>query len=357
MNGTTLSRRNLIKLSAALLAGAPSVLRYSQTHAEAALPPLESSRRPLGRAIQSGLPIRELPATSAKLIRNLKLNEIISITGQLSSESSPSTYNKIWFKTTDGWIHSAFVQPVDQVTNQPLAQVDPKGFWGEITFPFAEARTAPDPDAQLRYRFYYGSIFLVINVMAGKDGLLWYQIRDDYGGDRFFVQAHQVRPVQPDELTAISPDVPASDKHIEVDLVRQVTTAFEGSKQVFTARVATGTAFRAADGTVRNMRTIPGDHRVYKKFASQHMTGGLTTDNSYYDLPGIGWVSYFTASGIAFHSTYWHNDYGRPRSHGCVNMLPEDAKWIFRWTLPLVSYDERQTWSGKPAEGTLVKVF
>ena len=86
------------------------------------------------------------------------------------------------------------------------------------------------------------------------------------------------------------------------------------------------------------------------------MIGGTAGDSSFYDLPGIGWISYFTGSGCAFHSTYWHNDYGKPRSHGCVNLLPEDAKWVYRWSMPVADYNERWTHAQRNA-GTLVKVF
>jgi hypothetical protein len=37
---------------------------------------------------------------------------------------------------------------------------------------------------------------------------------------------------------------------------------------------------------------------------------------------------------VAFHGTYWHTDFGRPKSHGCINMRTEEAKWLYRWTLP-----------------------
>jgi len=55
-----------------------------------------------------------------------------------------------------------------------------------------------------------------------------------------------------------------------------------------------------------------------------------------YDLPGVPWVTYLTKSGISFHGTYWHNDFGRPRSHGCINVTCDAARWIYRWTLPEV---------------------
>jgi len=72
------------------------------------------------------------------------------------------------------------------------------------------------------------------------------------------------------------------------------------------------------------------------KRASRHMSGG-TRENGY-DLPGVPWVSYFSGNGAALHGTYWHNDYGTPKSAGCINLRPQDAKWLFRWTLPEVPY-------------------
>ena len=58
--------------------------------------------------------------------------------------------------------------------------------------------------------------------------------------------------------------------------------------------------------------------------------------SSGFDLPGVPWVLYITKSGISFHGTYWHNDYGHPRSHGCINLTPQAAKWLYRWTSPVV---------------------
>jgi len=67
------------------------------------------------------------------------------------------------------------------------------------------------------------------------------------------------------------------------------------------------------------------------------MSGGTT--GARYDLPGIGWVSIFATGGVAIHATVWHNNFGTPVSHCCVNTLPEDAKWIYRWSLPFVPFD------------------
>jgi lipoprotein-anchoring transpeptidase ErfK/SrfK len=54
----------------------------------------------------------------------------------------------------------------------------------------------------------------------------------------------------------------------------------------------------------------------------------------------VPWVSYFTSNGVAFHGTYWHNAFGVPHSHGCINMTPQAAKWVYRWTTPFVPPDQ-----------------
>ncbi|MCL4507309.1 MAG: L,D-transpeptidase family protein [Chloroflexi bacterium] len=357
MQQTTLSRRRVLRLAGGILAAAPFVHAMAPALAEETDPVIVPSRRPFGRVIQGGLAVRERPSVKAKRLRVLKLNEVIAIKGQTTSDESPTAYNKTWYQTDDGYTYSAFVQPSENTLNTPLDSVDKKGFWGEITVPLTESRSAPASKSYLRYRYYYGCVFKVIASVVDASRVVWYQISDEYAGNAFYVKAEHIRPIPPSEFTPISPDVPMEEKRMEVNLKQQVATAFEGDKPVFSARVATGASFRMADGTVQNFGTTPGAHRIFLKLPSQHMVGGAAGDSDYYDLPGIGWVSYFTTSGIAFHGTYWHNDYGKPRSHGCVNMLPEDAKWVFLWTLPTAAYEERRVRTTRRTDGSLVKVY
>jgi lipoprotein-anchoring transpeptidase ErfK/SrfK len=71
----------------------------------------------------------------------------------------------------------------------------------------------------------------------------------------------------------------------------------------------------------------------------------------------VGWVSYFSSNGAALHSTYWHNDFGIPKSHGCLNCRPEDAKWLFRWTAPLVPYQPGDVTVDWDHRGTAVELL
>lgn len=75
-----------------------------------------------------------------------------------------------------------------------------------------------------------------------------------------------------------------------------------------------------------------------------------------WDLPGVAWVSLFVRSGVAIHSTFWHNNCGEPVSRGCVNARPEDSKWVFCWTLPTVQYDPGDAIVSMPG-GTSIEVI
>jgi lipoprotein-anchoring transpeptidase ErfK/SrfK len=89
--------------------------------------------------------------------------------------------------------------------------------------------------------------------------------------------------------------------------------------------------------------TPRGEHAVVYKQLSRHMYSDpeneAFSDPNFFDLPGVPFNVFFTTLGHAIHGTYWHGDYGRPRSHGCVNVTPEIARWIFRWTAPETPYD------------------
>jgi len=155
--------------------------------------------------------------------------------------------------------------------------------------------------------------------------------------------------IQPDEISPLSISVPEDEKRIEILLKEQAVIAYEYDQPVFLARTATGARFIDGD-----YRTAPGIYITNRKRPSRHMAAGDLAAANSYDLPGIPWVCYLTEKGISFHGTYWHNDFGKPRSHGCINLTPDDARWIYRWTYPLVELDE-ETQTAK--SGTRVTII
>lgn len=143
-------------------------------------------------------------------------------------------------------------------------------------------------------------------------------------------------------------DIPSlTEKWVAVDLSNQSLTAYEGTKPVFATKISSG---RAATPTVT------GVFRIWAKVASQTMTGGSVEAGDYYNLPGVQWVSYFYKD-YALHGAYWHNRFGTPMSHGCVNLSNDDAEWLYNWMTPENPGRGWYTTDKSDQEGTLVVVF
>lgn len=151
----------------------------------------------------------------------------------------------------------------------------------------------------------------------------------------FWVPAEAMHAIPEAEISPINPEV--ENKKVVVDVSRQTISCFEGDTEVYYCRVSTGAKYDMYGNPVEKWSTPIGNYVISRKFISLQMSGGTT--GAPYDLPGIGWVSVFATGGVAIHATVWHNDFGTPKSHGCVNTLPDDAKWIFRWSLPQTPYD------------------
>ena len=126
--------------------------------------------------------------------------------------------------------------------------------------------------------------------------------------------------------TKVPPDQSQTEKWIEIDLSSQRLYAHVGQQTVMTAVVSTGT---------RYYPTVRGRFRIYAKYRATRMTGPG------YDLPNVPWTMYFYG-GYAIHGAYWHNNFGTPMSHGCVNMKIPEAKRLYDWapkgTLVVVHY-------------------
>jgi len=319
---TSLTRREFLQLSGAALAGAAFLppLPYVP------LPPREQAARErarLGRIAEWSVWVRTEPDHRAPTARHHRRDDVIACFGEVAAEGR-NPYNPVWFRVLDGYIYSSYVQPVEVHLNTPVQQLPPDGSWGEISIPYTDARHVPSPDAYRTYRLRYSSVYRVVEAVWGTDHRLWYRLRDNLApGRRQYAPAEHVRLIHPEDLTPISPHT--CDKSIEISLADQLLVAFEGSEPVFTTHISGGVGGDHA--------TPRGHHHIVFKSPSRHMTG------EDFDLPGVSFDSYFWGA-VAIHGTYWHNDYGRPRSHGCVNVPPEAAKWLFRWTTPVFPYDK-----------------
>lgn len=338
---TSISRREFLKLSAAAFAGlapiSPPVASFFAGEGRVrtgrdSLPPEDLPGTPLTGRVQSpSLIFHERPSRSSPRLGFRYFDNLFPIYGEVEGEPVRES-NRIWFRVPGAFVHSSYVQPMRPMFNNPVTNISGNGFLGEITVPFADARRRPNPLSRTVYRLYYLSVYWVRGLTYDAEGGPWYKLHDDRLDIHYFVPAAAVRRVLAEELTPISPQV--KDKQIHVSLSQQRLLAYEAGKVVLSARISSGSRLYQDGVFSGKYRTHPGRYRVERKHASRHMGNGQLAAESDYELPGVPWVSFFHWTGVAFHGTYWHNDYGHPQSMGCINLTPEEARWIYRWTTP-----------------------
>ena len=333
-----ISRRDFLKLSGAgLLALALANLRLDEALAQEARVSFQ------GRATFSGVTVYDAPSFKAKQLARLSKDEVVDIQSQTIGDGD---YNRVWYHFKEGYTYSGWLQPVRTELQKPQTKLLRPRVLGEVTVPFAETRRDPSLGARRGYRLYYGTTYWVSGISTNdNEGTTWYEIFDKIYNLTVYANATDVRFVPDRELDPLSADVLEDQKYIHVDLRTQYVTAFEGEKLVLRARCSSGAG----------PKTPLGDFQTFHKGPSIHMTNEGDSETHVYDLPGVPWVSFFTGNGEAFHGTYWHNDFGIRRSHGCVNLTNSAAKFIYRWTRPTVPPDAEYLYL--PKVGTAVHII
>lgn len=133
------------------------------------------------------------------------------------------------------------------------------------------------------------------------------------------------------------PLVPKDAKWIFINLTEQMLTAYEGDTPVFVTLVSSGR---------EEFPTPKGIFRVTSKHVTSNMDDFANSDEAY-SIEDVPWVIYFHGS-YALHGAFWHNRFGMQRSHGCVNLSPVDARWLFQWSTPELPFG----WHGVFASAT-----
>ena len=140
-------------------------------------------------------------------------------------------------------------------------------------------------------------------------------------------------------------NAPSEEKHIYVDLSTQMIYAYEGTNQIFKTFTSTG----------RWNKTPVGNFHIWTKLRSTRMSGGEGA--AAYDLPNVPYVMYFYHD-FGLHGAYWHDNFGRPMSHGCINMRIEEAKILYQWATPIVTNEKAWSTLAKAENpGTRVVIY
>jgi hypothetical protein len=352
----TLSRREFFKLTALTLGGFamsrgsnwPTSLKKVFLQQDEPTTPDFPENVPLGR-ICAGYPgtrfdIKSEPYWDAPSVGTAWYDDVFEWKQEvIAKQLDPIRINQRWVETPLGYIYAEYVQKTKYLPQKPVealpeTSTGDKGMWVEIVKPYT-GMSFVNPPAQywireaVRPRLYYSQVFWAFNIrQEPSTGQTQYCLKQLYGAlpDAYWVDAKACRLIRPEEVEPIH--VGAERKKVIVDLQYQTLACFEGEEEVFFTHVTTG----GYNYNEEKWLTPIGKHTIWRKMISTHMSSGPAVGN--FDISGVAWTTLFDNNGAAVHSTYWHNYYGTPRSHGCVNARPEDAKWIWRWTEPSVSY-------------------
>lgn len=176
----------------------------------------------------------------------------------------------------------------------------------------------------------------------------------DHAGKTYMrtTDGHLVRKehVRMPELAALPKGLEPWDRWIDVSLSRQMMVAYEGTRPVYVTLVSTG----KKGSEEEPFETPVGRWRIYSKQVTSNMDGTTATDGNY-AIQDVPWVMYFEGS-YALHGAFWHRSFGRVRSHGCVNLGPSDARWLFHWTTPFLPDGWHGVHATEESPGTTIVV-
>ncbi|QSQ28349.1 L,D-transpeptidase family protein [Pyxidicoccus parkwayensis] len=147
-------------------------------------------------------------------------------------------------------------------------------------------------------------------------------------------------------FTPAPPGVEPGERWLDVDLEAQVLVAYEGERPVYATLISSG-----KPGT----DTPEGLYRIWLKFAEADMTGNNTAGNETYRVATVPWTMFFQ-DDYALHTAYWHDRFGEPMSHGCINLSPKDARALYTWAAPEVPTGWSMVHATPDAPGSWVRI-
>lgn len=219
-----------------------------------------------------------------------------------------------WYRVDDRWADASTMHLYEESKFSGVEILkEPERPFGWVVQRF---RPAPAPDAEPtedvawvdRYTFVE-----IYDVVEGQEGWAWFDIGNGRWVKQTYLSVVDVSP-RPD-------DVAEDEFWVEVDLYEQIFAAYEGDHMVYAGLISSG---------LDRWPTNEGLFTVYARNGQWPMSGGEVGDDYYY-LQDVPHTMFFDGE-IALHGAYWHDRFGYQRSHGCVNMPPRDAEWIWHWS-------------------------
>ena len=212
----------------------------------------------------------------------------------------------------------------------------------------ADLRREPKLKAKIEGRLEYHQALDVKPEVQRGGGSRWIEIPDALGpGVTGYVEADKVRVWTPG---LAQDDLGADEVWIDVDLGQQILAVMKGQSPTYLTLVSSGTGHKP------NTATPKGLYRIRNKLAYGPMRNRPEdAEDSPYHVEAVPWVQYFYKR-FALHGAYWHNGFGHRKSHGCVNLAPQDAKYVFEHTGPNLPPGWMSTYEHADRPGSVVRV-
>ena len=251
-------------------------------------------------------------------------------------------YGELYGRTSHGvWVPMRDLHPVRPSPFRGENIVDGKLNIGWVYTKGARAKSKPSAYAAGKPLVRFQLVHILEQKSAG--GRTYYRIHDD-----LWVSDRDVRrPTKSERPT----EVRTAERWIDIELESQTLVAYEGDRPVYATMVSTG---KGRQGTV--FATPKGVHRIWVKLVASSMDN--LEDEEAADLYSIEDVPYvqFFSRGVGLHATFWHDKFGRVRSHGCVNLAPRDAQWLFAFTSPHLPAGWRAVFPSELEPATVIRV-
>jgi len=331
-----ISRRDFIRFSAFASAGLLIDFRSGGEHL--LMSQLEQANTGLlGRVFKDATVSFSDPTSASQEIAIHNYNDVLDLKDAVIRKTD-SDARELWYRLGDGsFLNSHDIQPVKNLLNAPQSEIPTAGLLAEVSVPFTDAWNSSTNGKKSNRIFFYGSTHWVYGLGQDEQKNSYYLVKEDRWNYSYYVNATHMHILKDEELSPFSELVPLDNKRILIDLKMQVMIAYEKNEPVFMSELASGELKGNLDIT-----TPTGEFFINYKRPSRHMAHSDRTGANGDELYGVPWVSYFTDTGIAFHGTYWHNNFTRPRSHGCINLPITAAQWVYRWTQPVVPPREQK---------------
>ncbi len=264
-----------------------------------------------------GLRLRGAPSSDASMVALLPNNTEFIASADGTADWAPGYANGL-----SGWVNAGYLSvraslPQLQVADWNLS------IWQGATLEETNVRSEPSTASKILQTLDYGSAVTVTQwlkgeeVFAGAD--MWAKV-----GDGRFVYSRNVGRNAPILPTPLPADAPTWGQWLDINLTQQLMTAYDGTSPLRTIVVTTGMA---------GWETPPGYYTILSRVANETMTSGAIGAENFYRLDDVLFTQYFTDFGHALHFAWWRTKetIGRPGSHGCINMLLDDSRYLWDW--------------------------